>query len=238
MASSYKSLVQSLALCYFITGIISILAALIIKPLGGLLNHGKESNHIGFYINVKKRRFVDFYLTGLLCAYLSFFTYPSCLLFLFINHLGRRYMETTLIMKYSDSSRMHLLHYICGLSFYPVIIMILIDMEPKVLSKSTTWIFCLLSWLQMHHHYLLGRTRRKGYRAIDQALFRYVYCPHYMIEIILYILLLKQNYSCPLQMLCLVFVSLNLTVSAVNSKRWNIEKFGNSEKAAILPFLI
>lgn len=78
------------------------------------------------------------------------------------------------------------------------------------------------------HHYLASL---KKYAVPSHPLFLRVLCPHYTAECVIYLslalLAAPQGEVLNKTLLCtLLFVVVNLGITAGNSKRWYIEKFG------------
>ncbi|KAH8156833.1 hypothetical protein CIB48_g11415 [Xylaria polymorpha] len=88
----------------------------------------------------------------------------------------------------------------------------------------------LIAWLMQYrcHRHLAGL---KKYSLPDEGLFRYLVCPHYTCECLLYLSMAilaapeDQLYNRTLVCACL-FVSINLGVTANGTKIWYGEKFG------------
>lgn len=99
-------------------------------------------------------------------------------------------------------------------------------------------------WVMQHrcHKQLAGL---KKYSLPDQGMFRYLVCPHYTCECLIYLSLaiiaapegLWWNRTL---LSVLVFVVMNLGVTAHGTKNWYMEKFGRAkvvQKWNMIPFL-
>lgn len=92
------------------------------------------------------------------------------------------------------------------------------------------------------HGHLAGL---KKYSLPDTGLFRYLICPHYTCECLLYLSLAVA--AAPDGQLCnqtlasaLIFVAANLGVTAHGTRNWYIEKFGSDKVAGrriLIPFV-
>lgn len=92
------------------------------------------------------------------------------------------------------------------------------------------------------HKYLAGL---KKYSLPEKGMFRWFVCPHYTCECLLYLSLVigaaprGQLYN--RTVLCaLIFVAVNLGVTAYGTKKWYIEKFGVgkvADKWTMIPFV-
>lgn len=199
---------------------------------------------------VPKRLFSLFYLTGIISAVASL---PLVRLreWLLLGHLVRRLGETW-IWPYSSTSKMHMLHAVVGLSFYPILIISFAlssnvqDLQglPSVLLTS---LFLGASiWQSVTHRTLYQlQSMHLGHCPLvrHSRLFHHILCPHYTAEIILYLCLAVMSSLHPLLLLASLFVSANLTISAVNTRAWYIHKFspsrgGEKTPAALLPFCL
>jgi 3-oxo-5-alpha-steroid 4-dehydrogenase 3 / polyprenol reductase len=116
-----------LALLYF-TGGIFVVTLLYLSPLrnSSLINHGKLLNdQNSSKWSIRKRYFWHFYLIGAIANLLLLSIRPSMPLILFEIHVIRRLVETLTIMPYSEHSRMHAVHYLLGVTFYPMVGLVL-----------------------------------------------------------------------------------------------------------------
>ncbi|OTA61942.1 hypothetical protein K449DRAFT_465345 [Hypoxylon sp. EC38] len=157
---------------------------------------------------------------------------------------ARRLYEYVAVMRPS-SSKMWFIHWLLGIAFYFCTnISIWIEGSNSIQSSSTFFnaetlplnvvfgVFMFLaSWSTQYrcHSYL---SQLKKYSLPDEGLFRYLVCPHYTCECALYLSLALvaapkgQLYNRTL--ICAVlFVAVNLGVTANGTKKWYNEKFGH-----------
>ena len=132
---------------------------------------------------------------------------------LFLLHSLRRLYENLAWFRYTTS--MHLIHYLVGLSFYPIVwLMIVSSSTTSGTFKWALGILCFLlsSLLQSIHHFKLSR---KIHPNLSYMGIKLLACPHYALEICIYasMNLLILSASLP-SILCFLFVFINLYISA------------------------
>ncbi|KAI0439577.1 hypothetical protein F4803DRAFT_564389 [Xylaria telfairii] len=157
---------------------------------------------------------------------------------------ARRLYEHLAILR-SSSSSMWITHWLLGSGFY-LCTSVSIWVEgsgaiqcsgpscpgirfPPLKSVVASSVF-LIAWLMQYrcHRHLAGL---KKYSLPDKGLFRYLVCPHYTCECLLYLSMAvlaapeDQLYNRTLVCAC-IFVSTNLGVTANGTKIWYSEKFG------------
>lgn len=111
----------------------------------------------------------------------------------------------------------------------------------KVAVALPMFVFAWVSQYRCHKH-LAGL---KKYSLPDVSMFRHLVCPHYTCECLIYLSLAivaaPEGQLCNRTLLCgLVFVAVNLGVTARGTKSWYIEKFGSEEVAGrrvLIPLL-
>lgn len=223
----------SLAWIYFTVGSIGFAVLWLIRLLNWqvpLLEHGKtlstvhDDLPIFTRLTVPKKWFAHFYLIGLICSIFK----PSP----FTVHLARRWIEEQWIAPHSPNSQMHVLHYLLGVTFYPMAI----SMLEVILDKRHLALFCFVQLFQFLAHlelYKLKRSSTSYVRLPREGLFKHVLCPHYLCEIVIYGLLCCKS-SLPL----FTFVALNVSLSAYTTRQWNQKQFGADPRAAIIPYLL
>ncbi len=93
----------------------------------------------------------------------------------------------------------------------------------------------VLAWVQQYrcHRYLASLPK---YSLPREGMFRYIVCPHYTWECLVYLSLAivaaPEGQCCNRTLLCaLVFVAANLGVTARGTRKWYIGKFGADEVA-------
>ncbi|KAI1414654.1 hypothetical protein F5Y13DRAFT_13163 [Hypoxylon sp. FL1857] len=160
---------------------------------------------------------------------------------------ARRFYEYVAVMRPS-SSKMWFIHWLLGIAYYfctNISIWIegansiqyserrSFDAEALPLNVIFGAIMFLASWSMQYrcHSYL---SRLKKYSLPDDGLFQYLVCPHYTCECALYLSLALvaapkgQLYNRTL--ICAVlFVAVNLGVTANGTKKWYAEKFGHEK---------
>ncbi|KAI1634823.1 hypothetical protein F4809DRAFT_616868 [Biscogniauxia mediterranea] len=170
------------------------------------------------------------------------------LVWFFMCLQGARRLYEYLTVLRPSSSRMWVIHWLLGNTFYLCTnIAIWIEgsqsvwySKPALSSTETLRLnlvvgvpMFLFAWLMQYrcHKYLSGL---KKYSLPEDGLFQYLVCPHYTCECLLYLSLAiiaapkGQLYNKTL--LCAVlFVSVNLGVTAHGTKQWYCEKFGQEK---------
>lgn len=236
------SMLDCIVLLYFAFG----MAVMLLLFCGfdsylGLLNHGKTMNKCcDSAILVSKKRFEDFYLLGFTVNVFIIMINPSALLLIFQLHLLRRLIETHFLMTYSITSNMHFIHYLVGLSFYPMISLVLIAESPKRLNLCGFGVFCILSFLQFQAHHILYNLRMASieHQPLPRIhLFRLLLCPHYFLEILLYCWIQYQLSFSKTSTAAFFFVFTNIFISSIQTRTWYQLSFGPDSRYAIIPFL-
>ncbi|KAK1983721.1 3-oxo-5-alpha-steroid 4-dehydrogenase [Colletotrichum cereale] len=168
---------------------------------------------------------------------------------------GRRLYECLFVMK-PGSSKMWFVHWLLGLGFYLCMsLSVWIDVslrettEPdfgNLLSPAAIvgTAMYLYGWTNQHlcHKHLASL---KKYSLPDRGLFRYLVCPHYTCECLIYLglaitaapegLLMNRTLLC-----ALLFIVANLGTTADVTKQWYAQKFGPEKVASkwrMIPFV-
>ncbi|KAF9871716.1 3-oxo-5-alpha-steroid 4-dehydrogenase [Colletotrichum karsti] len=153
---------------------------------------------------------------------------------------SRRLYECLFVMK-PGSSRMWFVHWLLGLGFY--ISSLISTSGPKFGSLLTPTsvigiAMYLYGWTNQHwcHKHLAGL---KKYSLPDQGLFRYLVCPHYTCECVLYlglaILAAPRGQWINRTILCAFwFIVANLGTTADGTKQWYAQKFGAEKPVSLL----
>jgi 3-oxo-5-alpha-steroid 4-dehydrogenase 3 / polyprenol reductase len=186
-----------------------------------------------------------------------------CFLALTIQSL-RRYYECITLSKQSNAS-MWIGHYLIGLAFYFFItIAVWVEQmqhdEGRCHRKkwltlrgdftpfdgAATLLFGLASMLQQHYHRYLFSLKK--YTLPDRFAFNYIISPHYTAECLIYVALSFLAAPAGLlvntTMLCaLLFVVVNLAVTADGTKRWMLAKFPDraqdiQQRHLMIPFIL
>lgn len=248
---------------YFICGIVSSFLAFIAqkKRIGpaSLFLHGKSAisgttnelprNGVPMFkftnwlasLVVPKRIFWHFYAFGLVCIALKEFVFPtpqtSLVTLLLVVQCLRRLCECFWVMPGGRDSKMHLIHYLIGITYYPVLLLSFssgnfASYSPK--TDWTTWCFILLfissSLVQFYCHLILGLERKrlspkpksknvmeKCHRPINCFPFKFLHAPHYTAELGIYLSIAGINSFRPVDCLNLLWILSILGVSACNS---------------------
>ncbi|EAA28037.3 hypothetical protein GE21DRAFT_4706 [Neurospora crassa] len=173
---------------------------------------------------------------------------------------SRRLYEDSLVHGKSKST-MWIVHWVLGLSYY-LFTSVAVWVEgsgaileyqstgaidytmPSFKSLVGTFMFLYASVNQYRcHRHLAGL---KKYSLPDLGLFRYLICPHYFCECLVYLSLAivaaPQGELLNKTLLCaLVFVVVNLGVTAAGTRKWYAEKFGSKAvetKWDMIPFIL
>ena len=185
-----------------------------------------------------------------------------CLIILALQS-SRRLYECINFSKPSSSSTMWVGHYMIGVAFYFLIYFaVLVDQvdAPTAPTQSTTSstssqtfmfnsdaaalaIFAMASMKQHQSHAYLFSLKK--YTLPDEHAFQYIVAPHYTAECFIYlslsILAAPPGYFINGTVFCaLLFVIVNLSVTADGAKRWILKKFPDREveiekRARIIP---
>lgn len=194
-----------------------------------------------FYATVPKYYFSHFYYLSTLLSLINLYNYHrSPVVWLILCHSIRRAYETTLVSTCTPKSRMHWSHYVVGLWFYTVLnLMINLELYQNAISPTLKsmplLIFCLASWDQNKNHRILSRLVK--YSLPTEGLFKWVCCPHYLDEILIYASLIP--YDLEFAWL-LLWVSVNLGVSALENKKYYDRRFPQARvpQYALIPLVL
>ncbi|KAK3322370.1 hypothetical protein B0H66DRAFT_200977 [Apodospora peruviana] len=171
----------------------------------------------------------------------------------------RRAYEHAAIMKQQSKSTMWVVHWLLGLFFYLITsVSIGIEGSGAILNSSQPskdgigplmkisvavpiFVFAWVNQYRCHAH-LAGL---KKYSMPAQGLFRRLVCPHYTCECLLYLSIAvaaaPAGVWCNRTLLCaLIFVLVNLGVTASGTRKWYVEKFGIrpiADKWNMIPFV-
>ena len=204
-----------------------------------LLQHGRlTSNSKGESpsFQVHKGKFVHFYAFGLVYLYCLCSRAPSITWKVLLTlQLARRLLESIFLFAYSPSSKMHILHYFVGISYYPVLVEC-VARAPATLHWTRIVLFLLFSMVQSHAHWTIGKASktkeaREKRLPLNCGLFSVLCCPHYTAEVAIYWTLCCS----PLLAANALFTTLNLSVSAVQVQQ---KDTSSRKKYAIIPFLL
>lgn len=183
--------------------------------------------------------------------YLIYFAqFQKLLLLVYLSHLIRRSYECFFIHKFSNQFPIQLIVAATGFGFYFATLSSLIfisrfeQLEIQFHPKYIPF-FIILQWKQFECHRILSLLRKdENYQTFSipqTGLFQYVLSPHYLCEILLY-LILYFMFPHRLLLYCFAFVLLNLVISAKRSKKWYETTFSSQRhqiaaRYALIPFL-
>jgi len=114
-------------------------------------------------------------------------------------------------------------------------------LSPKTVAATLVYLFAAISQYQCHKH-LAGL---KKYSLPNRGAFRFLICPHYTYECLLYLAMAvagaPKGAACNITLICgLLFVVTNLGVTAGTTRKWYMEKFGSDavkKKWNMIPLL-
>lgn len=265
MTTNLLLLLRAACYFYFIAGICGSLFSFFAQKFFGpstLFAHGKaaasltrhsnsSNNNFCMWITeltVSKHLFWHFYAFGLLSSIIFFFLYPCVTAALLAIQCFRRMLECFWVMPGAKNSRMHLIHYLIGLSYYPALLLSFHLQEESNLRRYY-WVglFAAASLFQCYCHWILGSSRRnlvkKGvHRPLNHVIFKYIHTPHYFAELLIYTSIAGLFRFSPLSLLNLLWIISILGVSAKNSADWLCDtwKFKSHRdfcKYLMIPFL-
>lgn len=195
----------------------------------------------GVWLGVKQSGAVPSHLLVALC--------------LFASQVARRFLECAFVHHHSDKISVTLLQFLAGTSFYvaaPLSLLASCNLHgdgdhlayfsvPQILLAVS---FMAASYAQnVAHRTLASVTPIIGKYGIPKSfLFRWVVCPHYFAEVVIYTLFAL--YVPGLQtFFMLIFVACNLTDSAVRTRKWYCATFTRRQLLelsdfAIFPFIL
>lgn len=213
--------------------------------------------------HVPKAWFLHFYLLGLILntIILLYLNTPNIIVLLLEIHFVRRSLECIYVTIYRQSSSMLLIHYIMGLSYYVIVEMSVYCLTSKLeesfyfINALGILLFLISSFYQYRFHLDLRNLRINPLSSNNH--FPYpkffpwnkIYCPHYTAEISIYISLCCVSGFDLVFILNLAFVTTNLSISAIETKKWSISNLEiyespdpstiiDRKKWCIIPFII
>ena len=239
---------------YFIAGICGSLFSFFAQKLFGpsaLFSHGKaattNSTNCSWInkLTVSKHFFWHFYAFGLLCSIIAFIKTRSIAALLLTFQCFRRMLECFWVMPGAKGSQMHLIHYLIGLSYYPVLLLGFHLQEEYQSASVWIIIFVFASAFQFYCHWILGSARRSVdivHKPLNNAIFKFIHTPHYFSEFVIYFAIAGIFRFHPLSVLNLIWILSILGVSAKNSSDWLCSKWkykSNRDfcKYLMVPFL-
>ncbi|EJS43290.1 dfg10p [Saccharomyces arboricola H-6] len=244
-----KCIVYAYRLSFFV-GICSLFIAKICLPkflrYGKTYQPKKDSKYSGILERIKdftvpKACFSHFYYLATFLSAITLYFYPRFpIVWIIFGHSLRRLYETLYVLRYTSESRMNWSHYLVGIWFYSVLLLILNislykNTIPSTLNSNAFILFCIASWDQYKNHCILAQLVK--YSLPTKRLFSLVCCPHYLDEILIYSSLLpyEQEFY-----LTLVWVIVSLSISAMETQNYYKHKFKEDHIApyAIIPYVL
>ncbi len=225
----FHSIGNILVQLYLLLGIVLVSLAPIIPLLNNLKKHGRTLTNRPSPWLISKNYFEWFYLIGIMIAPLVIIQKQTLIVYLFtIVHLLRRFYETKVMFK--STTKMHIIHALVGISFYPVVWFIIYQSEIAFsLVSCTGFAACCLG--QHFIHKLLSSNKEKN-KLPNHWIFRIFICPNYTLEVLIYVFLHLSLNSWN-SLLLLVFVLVNQTISALDRKSF----YSSSNSWAIFPYI-
>eukprot|EP00474_Spongospora_subterranea_P002237 CRZ02695.1 hypothetical protein [Spongospora subterranea] len=248
----------------------SALPRSLVEIVQGLGSFGKltptaprSSIAISFLLSyrIPKSWFTYFYLTGSIWhIILSIFIWVSSptssalllVLLLFTVHCTRRLHESRYVSVYHPTSTMNSITFIISIFYYimigfTIIFSVPFERRTSIFDGFFAIVFLFINYLQHHHCVLMANLRSgtnvhksSGYNIPDGSLFELVSCPHYLLEILLYISLNIIVGPAPQFILCSLSVTSNQILLGHMVHRWYIDNMPNypSKRRAIIPYVL
>ncbi len=208
----------------------------LVPTLSMIGNHGKLHSPITdpldrmFYLS--KARFLDFYILGLVWTCMLMVLVQSFPLggLLFAVHNARRIYECLNITFYC-SSQMHIGGYAAGLVHYVLAPLTIVSASFEVrdnkflVNSILVFVFILSNVGQYHSHntlYLLKLSNGHRYQLPTGGLFDLCVCPHYLCEIVIYVVL-SIMYLSPMTLAMVAWVICNLSVVGYKQYSWYVD---------------
>lgn len=198
---------------FWLGGILCVGISLIPNsPLVELTKHGKLVSDLKSRCLVPKHFFYQFYVFAIIALLLND-AFNSLGGLLLLTHASRRLAEQLIFFPYSLESRMHLGAYLFGFLYYTGVAC---SFSPSPFSPTLFVLGSLLQFFahrELHRHRLTSSIRRSSGRRIPPAsfLFKYMYCPHYFAEMVIYVSLCSGERI--ESILCALFVVSSLAVN-------------------------
>ena len=197
--------------------IAALFSALPISIVNRWIRHGKlirGADEAGF---VPKKWFSHFYIYGIVATWLLTPVLSSGRYWL-LTHLWRRLLEQVVLFPCSETSRMHLSAYLYGFLFYTAVALT-VPMQP-----SFPFLLVAGNIIQFfsHHALFMNRWMRRAEDVKksppESFWFKYMHCPHYFAEMLIYAGLV--SFSQLSSQLCLLFVCVSLSVNWRNHSQF------------------
>lgn len=198
-------------------------------------------------IRIPRMFFCHFYISGLFWSFTLLISrvrtiQGTSIQYLFMVHLLRRVCESIFLEHSSALSSMIFGHYILGNMFYFCTCWALSGFGLRDNTIYPVLSFFLVSYNQHQCHRYLASVRKSAWQSTyvypDAPWFRLVFCPHYLFETILYMILYfsvdtpDKDFLC-----CAIWVVTNLSVLSVQQKVWYKTQLRLTQKYHLLPFI-
>lgn len=205
-------------------------------------------------IVVPRACFSHFYVISTFFSLVNGIWYPGHLIaWLPLFHSLRRLYESYCISKFGAESKMNISHYLVGIWFYTslnLIFSIGLSKDNKITSLSSNSAFQLIalflflasSYNQYQNHVYLSQLVK--YTNPKKGLFKWVSCAHYFDEILIYSSLFgyarvsRYEYLADGLKYCLLWVGINLSVSAIETRNYYSHRYQDVAPHAIIPFVL
>lgn len=231
----------------YIVGLVFLVVAKFLLPdflkYGKTLKQNKAPKSVTarlMHYTVPKSTFSHFYVLSSCLSVLTLCAYPQYgVVWLFLCHSLRRLYETLFVSAYNERSRMNWSHYLVGLWFYTSLHIILNvelyngNIKARFPSMALMT-FCMAGWDQHQNHKILAKLIK--YSLPQTRFFRWVCCPHYTDEILIYTSLLaaSREFIWPL-----IWVVASLSLAGTECQKYYEEKFGPyAPRWALLPCVL
>lgn len=225
-------------------------------------NHARLQGFIAGFQKISKSQF-----RFETCEDLESITALLFTLILMAIQVSRRLYETISVSVFSSSSKINIIHYLYGHAFYlmaalSTICPILLsqtsskfksaDLIDNLVTRKRALLFVLFIYVSHYQHkchVILANLRKdKSGRVITEqhyapsgGLFEYVSCPHFLTEIIIYLLVIViQGFSNSYWNLIFLLVFVTQTLNAMSAHKWYKMKYTDypKERKAIIPKLL
>ena len=178
--------------------------------LASVTLHGKLAKKSSW--QVPKYWFFHFYVfaIGLNCA-----IHRASVNVFLVAHLVRRLVEQLILFPYSKESKMHVLAYIVGYTFYTAVTLSVENTNTNFSSWFAGNMIQFICHKALYMHRAAGGRDAKKFPP-NHIFFRAMYCPHYFAEMMIYLSFASNGAS----IACAVFVILSLSVNWYNHRSW------------------
>lgn len=182
------------------------------EQLADLAMHGKLIARPSAWL-VPKRWFSHFYIYAFFASLLYRGVNSSGSILLLL-HLNRRWLEQTVCFPGDSESKMHAIAYIFSFVFYSAVILTVPDSAQSVF----LWVIGNVGQFLSHRDLFMNRMGSGCKRNPPNTwLFRFLNCPHYAFEMLIYISLSGGDWA---SFWMTSFVIVSLSVNWRNHSRW------------------